>query len=116
MIRLAIAGVGNCASSLVQGIHYCRAHGDDAAGHGVDGGCCWRGKRLVGGGDRDAKPVPGFETMDHGCQGDGDRGGVIDSLREPLQPYRRGQAEGQARTGVRVHVVELDEQHRLAGG
>lgn len=32
MIRLAIVGVGNCASSLVQGIHYCRARGDDAAG------------------------------------------------------------------------------------
>lgn len=32
MIRLAIVGVGNCASSLVQGISYCRQHGDDAAG------------------------------------------------------------------------------------
>ena len=28
-IRLAIAGVGNCASSLVQGIEYYRRHGDD---------------------------------------------------------------------------------------
>jgi myo-inositol-1-phosphate synthase len=32
MIRLAIVGLGNCASSLVQGIHYCREHGDDAVG------------------------------------------------------------------------------------
>lgn len=32
MIRLAIVGVGNCASSLVQGISYCRAHGAAAAG------------------------------------------------------------------------------------
>lgn len=32
MIKLAIVGVGNCASSLVQGIHYCRRHGEDAAG------------------------------------------------------------------------------------
>lgn len=32
MIRLAIVGVGNCASSLVQGVHYCREHGEQAAG------------------------------------------------------------------------------------
>lgn len=32
MIRLAIVGLGNCASSLVQGISYCREHGDDAIG------------------------------------------------------------------------------------
>lgn len=31
-IRTAIAGVGNCASSLVQGISYCRAMGQDAIG------------------------------------------------------------------------------------
>ncbi|WP_204112460.1 inositol-3-phosphate synthase [Shimia biformata] len=31
-IRTAIAGVGNCASSLVQGISYCRAKGEDAVG------------------------------------------------------------------------------------
>ncbi|MDP3898605.1 MAG: inositol-3-phosphate synthase [Mesorhizobium sp.] len=32
MIRLAIVGLGNCASSLVQGISYCRERGDAAAG------------------------------------------------------------------------------------
>lgn len=32
MIKLAIVGVGNCASSLVQGISYCRRNGEDAAG------------------------------------------------------------------------------------
>lgn len=32
MIRTAIAGLGNCASSLVQGIAYCRALGDEAIG------------------------------------------------------------------------------------
>jgi myo-inositol-1-phosphate synthase len=32
MIRTAIAGLGNCASSLVQGIAYCRQLGDDAIG------------------------------------------------------------------------------------
>lgn len=32
MIRLAIVGVGNCASSLVQGISYCSKHGPEAAG------------------------------------------------------------------------------------
>lgn len=32
MIRTAIVGLGNCASSLVQGIHYCRAHPDNAIG------------------------------------------------------------------------------------
>ncbi len=32
MIRTAIAGLGNCASSLVQGIAYCRALGDDVVG------------------------------------------------------------------------------------
>jgi len=31
-IRTAIAGVGNCASSLVQAISYCRVHGDAAIG------------------------------------------------------------------------------------
>lgn len=31
-IRTAIVGVGNCASSLVQGISYCRALGEDAVG------------------------------------------------------------------------------------
>ncbi|MDJ0824363.1 MAG: inositol-3-phosphate synthase [Rhodobacter sp.] len=31
-IRTAIAGVGNCASSLVQAISYCRAKGPDAVG------------------------------------------------------------------------------------
>ena len=31
-IRTAIAGVGNCASSLVQAISYCKAKGDDAVG------------------------------------------------------------------------------------
>lgn len=31
-IRLAIVGVGNCASSLVQGIAHCKAHGPDAIG------------------------------------------------------------------------------------
>ncbi len=31
-IRTAIAGVGNCASSLVQGVSYCRAKGADAVG------------------------------------------------------------------------------------
>lgn len=32
MIKVAIIGVGNCASSLVQGIAYCRAKGDQAVG------------------------------------------------------------------------------------
>lgn len=32
MIRTAIVGLGNCASSLVQGIHYCRKHGENAVG------------------------------------------------------------------------------------
>ncbi|MFU0507338.1 inositol-3-phosphate synthase [Pseudaminobacter sp. NGMCC 1.201702] len=32
MIRLAIVGVGNCASSLVQGISYCRRYGSEAVG------------------------------------------------------------------------------------
>mgnify|MGYP000952135903 CR=1 FL=1 len=31
-IRTAIVGLGNCASSLVQGISYCRALGDEAIG------------------------------------------------------------------------------------
>ncbi len=29
-IRVAIAGVGNCASSLVQGVSYCRRTGPEA--------------------------------------------------------------------------------------
>jgi myo-inositol-1-phosphate synthase len=32
LIRTAIVGVGNCASSLVQGVHYCRAKGASAIG------------------------------------------------------------------------------------
>lgn len=31
-IRTVIVGVGNCASSLIQGVSYCRAKGDDAIG------------------------------------------------------------------------------------
>jgi myo-inositol-1-phosphate synthase len=31
-IRLAIAGLGNCASALVQGLYYCRDQGDAAVG------------------------------------------------------------------------------------
>jgi len=31
-IRLAIVGLGNCASALVQGLHYCREHGTAAVG------------------------------------------------------------------------------------
>src|SRR3954467_14363604 len=31
-IRVAIVGVGNCASSLVQGVAYCRAANDEAVG------------------------------------------------------------------------------------
>ena len=30
-IKIAIAGVGNCASSLVQGIHYYRSKSSDEA-------------------------------------------------------------------------------------
>lgn len=32
MIRTAVVGVGNCASSLVQGVYYCRAKGSSAVG------------------------------------------------------------------------------------
>lgn len=32
MIRTAIVGVGNCASSLIQGVSYCRSQGDEAVG------------------------------------------------------------------------------------
>ncbi|SEO57838.1 myo-inositol-1-phosphate synthase [Salinihabitans flavidus] len=32
LIRTAIVGVGNCASSLIQGVSYCRKMGDDAIG------------------------------------------------------------------------------------
>ncbi|MDP2520334.1 inositol-3-phosphate synthase [Shimia thalassica] len=31
-IRTAIVGVGNCASSIIQGVSYCRAFGEDAIG------------------------------------------------------------------------------------
>ena len=31
-IRTAIVGAGNCASSLIQGVAYCRALGDEAVG------------------------------------------------------------------------------------
>jgi myo-inositol-1-phosphate synthase len=32
MIRTVIVGLGNCASSLVQGIHYCKSRGEDIIG------------------------------------------------------------------------------------
>ena len=32
MIKVAIVGIGNCASSLVQGVSYCRELGDEAVG------------------------------------------------------------------------------------
>src|SRR5688572_1107758 len=31
-VRVAIAGIGNCASALIQGIHYYTKHGSDAVG------------------------------------------------------------------------------------
>ena len=36
--------------------------------------------------------------------------------RQPGQPDRGGEAEREAAAGVRVHVVQLGEEHRAAGG
>ena len=46
-IRVAIVGVGNCASSLLQGIHYYRdKSADDAERPGVQPGGAVRGALL----------------------------------------------------------------------
>jgi myo-inositol-1-phosphate synthase len=58
-IRVAIAGVGNCASSLVQGVGYYRAHPDDAVGlmHHDLGGYRVGQIRFVAAFDIDARKV-----------------------------------------------------------
>jgi myo-inositol-1-phosphate synthase len=60
-VRVAIAGVGNCASSLVQGVHYYAnaQHGDDVPGlmHVDIGGYHVRDLEFVAAFDVDAKKV-----------------------------------------------------------
>lgn len=58
-IRTAIAGVGNCASSLVQGVSYCRAKGRDAIGVSFPdlGGYAPEDIEIVVGFDVDARKV-----------------------------------------------------------
>ena len=58
-IRTAIAGVGNCASSLVQAVSYCRAKGADAIGVSfpVLGGYTPQDIEIVAGFDIDRRKV-----------------------------------------------------------
>lgn len=58
-IRTAIVGVGNCASSLIQGVSYCRTLGDDAIGVSFPelGGYTPADVELVAGFDVDARKV-----------------------------------------------------------
>ena len=58
-IRVAIAGVGNCASSLLQGIEYYRTRGAEAAGllHASIGGYTLDDIRLVAAFDIDRRKV-----------------------------------------------------------
>ncbi|WP_172295299.1 inositol-3-phosphate synthase [Pseudoruegeria sp. HB172150] len=58
-IRTAIAGVGNCASSLVQAVSYCRAMGEEAVGVSfpVLGGYRPEDVEIVAGFDIDARKV-----------------------------------------------------------
>jgi myo-inositol-1-phosphate synthase len=59
-LRLAIAGVGNCASALIQGLEYYRSHdGDDVAGimHPLVGGYGIEDVRVVAAFDVDRRKV-----------------------------------------------------------
>jgi myo-inositol-1-phosphate synthase len=58
-IRTAIVGVGNCASSLIQGVSYCRAMGPDAIGVSFPELAGYRPEdiELVAGFDVDARKV-----------------------------------------------------------
>lgn len=58
-IRTVIVGVGNCASALIQGVSYCRAHGDDAVGVSFPdlGGYVPADVELVAGFDVDIRKV-----------------------------------------------------------
>lgn len=58
-IRTAIVGVGNCASSLVQGVSYCMAKGGDAVGVSFPmlGGYAPEDIQIVAGFDVDARKV-----------------------------------------------------------
>lgn len=58
-IRTAIVGVGNCASSLIQGVSYCRALGDQAVGVSFPelAGYTPSDVELVAGFDVDARKV-----------------------------------------------------------
>jgi hypothetical protein len=59
--------------------------------------------------------VTGVDPAGHRRQSDRDRRGPGQVGAQPGQPDRRHQARGQGGHPVRVHVVELDEQHRLPG-
>ena len=58
-IKLAIAGVGNCASSLLQGIEYYRSSSEAAAGllHPAIGGYRLEDIRVVAAFDIDRRKV-----------------------------------------------------------
>ena len=58
-IRTVIVGVGNCASSLIQGVSYCKAVGEDAIGVSFPelGGYRPQDIELVGGFDVDLRKV-----------------------------------------------------------
>ncbi len=58
-IRTVVVGVGNCASSLIQGVSYCRAKGDDAVGVSFPelAGYTPADVELVAGFDVDARKV-----------------------------------------------------------
>ena len=58
-IRTVIVGVGNCASSLIQGVSYCRQKGDDAVGVSFPdlGGYTPAQVDLVAGFDVDSRKV-----------------------------------------------------------
>ncbi|MCD4823427.1 MAG: inositol-3-phosphate synthase, partial [Phycisphaerae bacterium] len=61
-IRVAIAGIGNCASSLIQGIHYYRevfANGDEVVGlaHPTLGGFAPGDVEVVAAIDVDSRKV-----------------------------------------------------------
>ena len=90
-IRTAIAGVGNCASSLVQAISYCKVKGDDAVGVSfpVLGGLRPQDIEIVAGFDVDARKVQ--QTMGKAVLADPNCTEIFwDKLEDQTAPVHRG--------------------------
>lgn len=101
-IRTAIVGVGNCASSVVQGISYCRAQGDRAVGVSFPtlGGYTPADIDIVAGFDVDARkvglPIGAAVLADPNC---------TERFHDDLSEQRAQVHRGPDLDGVAAHML-----------